>query len=367
MVPQLPESLKPAVDMVIAVHSASRPIDRAVSSIARAGLPLNGRDGVRVNVVCHNIGEAIIRERIQEPLRGQVRYLTCNDGISSPAGPFNVGLTGATAPYVSIMGSDDTLEPGALAQWLAVAQRHDSAAVLAPERHANGGKVRTPPVRVGRSRRLDPIRDRLSYRTAPLGLVRTAEIQRLGLHFTEGYKSGEDQDFSARLYFGGGRIDYARGAGHYLVGADATDRVTSDVRPIREDFAFATDLVTSSWFAALPESARSAIVTKLIRVHIFGVASSRDEVSWPPGERRALAETARELIDAAPRATSPLSIADVRLLTAIMDPAATNAQLLRLAVLRKKFGAPSTLVASNLWSQFSAEAPLRFMAASALL
>lgn len=365
--PHIPEPFTPAVDMVIAVHSASRPIGRAVQSVASAGLPVNSTGGVRISVVCHNIDESVIRERITEPLRGEVRYVNCRDGIPSPAGPFNAGLAAATAPYISIMGSDDMLEPGALAQWLSVAKRHDSAAVLAPERHAGGAKVRTPPVRVGRSRRLDPIRDRLSYRTAPLGLLQTAEIKRLGLKFSAGYKSGEDQDFSAKLYFGGGRIDYARGAAHYVVGVDATDRVTSDIRPVREDFQFATDLVASAWFTALPESARAAIVTKLVRVHVFGVASGRDEAAWTAGERAALAETTVALIDAAPSAAHALSIADVRLLTAIMDPAVANGELLRRARLRKKFGTPATLLASRPFAQFKADAPLRFMAASALL
>ncbi|MCU6480081.1 glycosyltransferase family A protein [Arthrobacter sp. A2-55] len=361
------ESIQPAVDLIIAVHSVSRPIDRAIQSVAQAGLGLNAAGGVRINVVCHNIDESQIRAQIREPLRDQVRYLSCRDGIPSPAGPFNAGLDAASAPYVSVMGSDDMLEPGALRQWLEIALRHDSAAVLAPQRHANGAKVRTPPVRVGRSRKLDPVKDRLSYRTAPLGLVQVAEIRRLGLRFTAGYRTGEDQAFSAKLYFGGGRIDYARRAGHYVVGADAIDRVTSEVRPLEDDFTFATELVASDWFGGLPDASQSALVTKLLRVHVFSAAASRNAESWTEADHTALAGVVKVLVAVAPHSVLPLSLADSRLLAAITSSTASGGELMELARQRRKFGTPATLLASNRRSQFKPESPLRFMVASALL
>ncbi|MEO6531509.1 MAG: glycosyltransferase [Specibacter sp.] len=308
-----------------------------------------------------------IRSQIAEPLASNVRFLECMDGIPSPAGPFNAGLAAATADYVGIMGSDDTLDPDSMRQWLAIARANNSAAVLAPQRHASGAKVRTPPVRVGRTSKLDPVKDRLSYRTAPLGLIQTSEIHRLGLKFSNGYKSGEDQEFSARLYFGGGRIDYAKGAGCYVVGADASDRVTSESRPIGEDFRFATDLVTTAWFLNLPERSRSAIVTKLIRVHVFAAAGSRSPADWTAEERLALSTVATTLIEAATAATRPLSIAEARLLAAIVDPGISTLELARRASSRKKFGRPATMIASRPGSQFAVEGPLRFMVSSALL
>lgn len=366
MHPDVP-AFSPAVDLVIAVHSTSRPIGRAVESAALAGLDLNVDGGLRINVVCHNIDTSPIQELIPEPLRERVRFLQCRDGVPSPAGPFNAGLDAATAQYASIMGSDDMLEPGSLRQWLEVAQRHGSAAVLAPQRHATGAKVRTPPVRVGRRHGLDPIKDRLSYRTAPLGLLETAEIRRLGLRFTPGYRTGEDQEFSSKLYFGGGRLDYARGAGHYVVGADAVDRVTSELRPVSEEFRFALCLVDSAWFKSLPGPSRRAIVTKLIRVHVFAAASSRDASAWTGAERAVLAAAAHSILAAAPDALHALSVADARLFTAITDPGRDSADLVHLGRLRRKFGTPATLLASRATAQFSPEAPLRFMVASALI
>lgn len=365
--PSVDDDFSPAVDLVIAVHRSTRPISRAVESAAAAGLPVNRDGGLRINVVCHNIDPKQIQEQVRQPWREQVRYLSCRDGVPSPAGPFNAGLDASTAPYAAIMGSDDTLEPGALQQWLEIARLNDSAAVLAPQRHASGAKIRTPPVRVGRSRDLDPVRDRLCYRTAPLGLIQTKEIRRLGLRFTAGYRTGEDQEFSAKLYFGGGRLDYARGAGHYVVGADAHDRVTSAHGSVSEDFRFALDLVASEWFSRLPDPAREAIVTKLIRVHVLGIAGARDADAWSDLERASLAEVARTVLAAAPRSLRPLSLADNRLFSAVVDPAISSVELLDLSRRRRKFGMPGTLIASGALSQFNPESPIRFMAASALI
>jgi hypothetical protein len=357
----------PAVDVVIAVHSSTRPVARALSSIASAGLELNAPDGVRVTVVCHNISRHEISRNVPPGLAAATRFLELRDGIPSPAGPFNYALQQATAEFVCILGSDDHLEPGALRQWLELARSHSSAMVIAPQRHAGGALVRTPPVRVGKRFGLDPVKDRLSYRTAPLGLLRRSEIQRLGLEFSADLRTGEDQIFSAKLWFGGGRIDYARGAGKYVVGADAEDRVTGQRREIGELFAFALELVADPWFVKLPLAQRQALVTKLLRVHVFGVILPRmDQGGWTDAEREDLAAVARTLLAAAPRADRPLSLADARLLRTILTPGPL-AEMLAAAAARRKFGRPQTLIASSLAAQLHPEAPLRFMAASALL
>ncbi|SFT36810.1 glycosyltransferase [Arthrobacter sp. ov118] len=362
-----PTDVVPAVDVVIAVHSSTRPAARALASIASAGLALNAPEGVRVTVVCHNISRDEISRNVPPELAAATRFLELRDGIPSPAGPFNYGLQQATAEFVCILGSDDYLEPGALRQWLELARSHSSAMVIAPQRHAGGALVRTPPVRVGRRFNLDAVKDRLSYRTAPLGLLRRSEIQRLGLEFSGDLRTGEDQIFSAKLWFGGGRIDYARGTGKYVVGADAEDRVTGQRREIGELFAFALELVADPWFVALPQAQRQALVTKLLRVHVFGVILPRaDQGGWTEAEREELARVVRALLAAAPGAERPLSRADARLLRSILT-LSPSAEMLAAAAARRKFGRPQTLIASSLAAQLHPEAPLRFMAASALL
>lgn len=353
---------------MIAVHSDTRPIERAVASAFAAGLELNVDGGLRVNVVCHNIEPEKIRGRLPSADAAKVRWLRCSDGIPSPAGPFNTGLEASDADYVSIMGSDDTLEPGALADWLAVARRNGSAAVIAPQRHANGSKVRTPPVRVGRRRRLHPVKDRLSYRTAPLGLIANAEVRRLALSFSSGHRTGEDQIFSAQLWFGGGRLDYARGCASYVVGDDAGNRVTYTRREVADELEFATYLAGSQWFTTLPAGYRRALVTKLLRVHVFGLVLVREELGGWTGEDRAqLARIARVLLAAGPGAAAALSLADNRLLDAVVDPEVPTPELAALARARRRFGAPATLLPGKLRALLDPESPVRFMAASALL
>ena len=364
----MPEQDGHHVDLIIAVHNAKRPIGRAVKSVAESGLGLNVQGGVRVTVVCHNVNIREIAARIPADLRDEVRYIELHDGIPSPAGPLNMGLDHATAPYSSVMGSDDALESGALGQWLRIAEKYGSDAVIAPERHADGRKVRTPVARIGRARRLDPVKDRLIYRTAPLGLIRTDAIRRMGLRFSEGLRTGEDQEFSAKLWFGARRIDYAAGSGQYVVGSDAGDRVTYTRRPVSEELQFIIRFLDNEWFLNRADRERRAIATKLIRVHIFSLVLTRYESGgWSQNDVAELALVLGKLLDVARGAASPLSIADRRLIDAILAPEATEARLVELARARRRFGNLATLIPSRFTASLDPESPLRFLPASALL
>lgn len=356
------------VDLVIAVHNSKRPIGRAVRSVAGSGLRLNREGGVRITVVCHNVAVSSIAARIPADLRSSVRYLELQDGIPSPAGPLNLGLDHATAPYCSVMGSDDALERGALEQWVRIAEKLGSDAVIAPQRHADGRRVRTPVTRVGRARDLDPVKDRLMYRTAPLGLIRTDAIRRMGLRFSEGLRTGEDQEFSAMLWFGAKRIDYAAGTAQYVVGSDAVDRVTYTRRTVSEELQFIIRFLDAGWFAKRSNREKKAIATKLIRVHIFSLILTRhDSGGWNRSDISELALVVRKIFDAAPEAADPLSIADRRLIDAILAPDATEARLVELARARRRFGKLATLTPSSPTAWLDPQSPVRFLPASALL
>lgn len=352
------------VDLVIAVHDPRRPIARAVRSALLGGLAASR---LRVTVVCHNVPTADIAGALGPELAAQVRLLELADGIHSPAGPFNAGLDAADARFVSIMGSDDMLEPGALAAWAAFAERGLDA-VIPVERHASGGIVRTPPVRVGRRALLDPVRDRLVYRTAPVGLIRSDVVRRLGLRMTEGVATGEDQDFSARLWFSPVRLGYARGMPAYVIGDDAAERATLAHRTVRDEFAAAAALTERPWFRELGLAARRAIAVKTVRIHVFSLIARRfDAGDWVPGEREELAAFIARLDEAAPGFTGRLSRADVAVLDALDDASVTDTQLARLVAARRRFGAPATVLAARGGQLFAPDAPLRFMIASALL
>ncbi|KRF04279.1 hypothetical protein ASH00_14325 [Arthrobacter sp. Soil782] len=357
-----------AVDLVIAVHTLTRPIGRAVESLSLSGLELNKPGGLRITVVCHNVQVADISPRISANLRDQVRYMQLDDGIHSPAGPLNFGLDAATAPYVAVMGSDDYLESRALRNWLRIAEDRSSDVVIAPQRHANGRKVRTPVHRVGRTRKLDPVRDRLTYRTAPLGLIRTSEMRRLKLTFVAGLPTGEDQEFSAKLWFGGGRIDYAAGAPRYVVGADANDRVTCTRRSVEDTLRFASMFVDSDWFTGRSLGDRRSMVAKLVRVHIFGLLETRSESGgWSGKDRYELASILRAVLASAEGSLEPFSRADCRVANAILDPEFPQERLMELARARRAFLSPTTFLPMRIKAAMTPESPLRFLPAAALL
>ncbi len=262
----------PQVDVVIAVHSASRPIHRAAASVLE-----HTAAAVRVIVVAHNIDPDVIRSNLGDLAEHPgLTLLSLRDDIPSPAGPMNHGLAHATAPFVALLGSDDEFAPGALDSWLAVQRETGASAVIPKIVIAGRPWAPLPPVRRGtRSRRLSARRDRLSYRTAPLGLI---DRERFGhLRFTEGIPTGEDIAFSAELWFRGRNLAIDREGPSYVVHEDAGDRVTSDPRPVPEEFAYLDELERAPWLTSLRRADRIALVSKLIRMQVIGAILARRE------------------------------------------------------------------------------------------
>lgn len=351
----------PAVDLIIAVHSVERPIARAVRSV------LDGSgDEVRVTVVCHDLEATAVADRLGElMLDARLRLIEHRDGIRSPSGPFNAGLDAAEAEWLAIMGSDDELEPGAAAAWLGRARQTGSAAVLPRivRRGVRDTVVATPPARAGRRDRLDGVLDRLSYRSAPLGLLRRDLVG--DLRFGGALPQGEDVLFSARLWFAGEPIALAPGPA-YLVHDDARDRVTMAPRPVGETLAFVEEVLDDRWFRTRPAGVRFALAAKLLRVNVLGEFVNRPRAAdWTPDERDDLARLVRGILDAAPSVIEVFPIADRRLLEALpSDSGVDAARLLALARARRAFGQPRTLLTRSPFRLLHREAPLRFMTAS---
>lgn len=347
---------------MIAVHDPARPIRRAVDSVLD-----HTSAAVRVTVVCHNTPQDGIRSQltghVDDP---RLRILELRDGVRSPAGPFNAGLDAATGRFTSVMGSDDELEPGAIDSWLAVANRDDASAVIPRLRHAGGPGVPTPPVRPGRRSRLDGVKDRLSYRSAPLGLIATDVFG--SERFVPDLPSGEDVAYVTAVWFAGHRISFDRHGPAYLIHSDARDRATTGAKPVSADVEFLRLLVDDPRFARLSGQQRLALVIKLIRIHIFGIVTNRpDSSEWTPSDRSDLAEMSRSLLAIAPAASGILSRADGRLLDAIRDEATPTERLLDLGVARRRFARPGSLLPRDLRRVFAREAPLRMIVASALV
>lgn len=350
---------RPVVDVLVAVHSAVRPVERA----ARSVLDGTRSTPVTLTIVCHGLDPAVVHGRLGVTARDpRVRVVPFADGVPSPAGPFNHGLDLATGRYTSVLGSDDYLERGAIDSWVRRARVDRADVVVARQRHQDGRPVRTPPVRPWRTSALDGVRDRLSYRSAPLGIVSRERFP--DLRFTTGVAVGEDIAYVAALWFSGARVSVDRGPA-YVVTDDASDRTTRAVRSVGEELAY-LDIALAACRALTPAQA-TAFVTKLVRVHVFGAVHNRPEAAaWDQDGRRALADAAERLLAVAPRAVEPLALADRRLLAQVRDPGSPVEELLRRARDRRRFGSLSTLVTADPRWLLHREAPARFMAASLL-
>lgn len=352
-----PSSNPRPVEVIIACHSASRPLGRAVASV----LDGNG-EHASVTVVAHGIDPAKLRAVLAPAHREIVRFLHHEDGIPSPAGPFNAGLASATAPWVSIMGSDDRLLPGTVDSWLRIARRTRAEAVLtrlslgSPDR-----LVPTPPVRPIRLGRLDARRDRLFYRSAPLGMMRTDAIRRLGLSMAKNLPVGEDVEFTTRLVTEL-RTAVDNSGPSYVIGEDATDRVTFTPLPMTKQLGFLPPLVESEWFRHAPLQVRQAIVVKMVRIHVFGAIHYRMEPSqWPPEERADLAFITQQLLDAAPGTECFFSLAERDLLDAALTPDIPAAILISRSAVRRRHGRPGTVLTSSLSAMLDPSSPLPTM------
>lgn len=348
------------VDVVIACHTPERPVGRAVASV----LDGNG-EHADVLVVAHNRDAEEIRGALRPEHRERVRILEHRDAFRSASGPFNAGMRADGAPFVAIMGSDDTLAPGAVASWLAV--QGSTGAELVLTRLALGDAehgVPTPAVRMHRGGLTDLARDRLAYRSAPLGLMSRAMLRRTGAALVEGATVGGDVGMVTRL-MATVPTAYDRCGPPYVIGEDAGDRVTYVIRPLAEQLGFFPDLLDAGWFAALTSSARRAIGTKVLRIHVFGAVFYRaDPAVWTPAERAELAAITADVLERALGCELPLSRADRRLLDACLDPGVPATELIAAAAARRRHGRPATVLTRDLRHLLDREAPPRFMAAS---
>ncbi len=347
------------VDVCIAVHAASRPIARVVGSV------LDGTAApVRVTVVAHNIDPAIIRAnlgaRIDDP---RVRLLSLQDGIPSPAGPLNHGLDHADGDFVSVAGSDDEFAPGAIDSWLRVQARTSAEMVIGRVRLADGRTDPYPPVRNGRRRTsLDGRKDRLSYRSAPFGIVGR---HRFGaLRFTPGLASGEDIAYSGRIWFSGAEIAYDLDGPPYIIHGDALDRVTYTPRPVPADFGFLDAVEGSDWFEALDARSRAAIVVKYLRMNVMDAIAARAVRAEEFGpHHRPLIDVVDRLHRMSGESFRVLSRADAMLLQALRDEHTSAERLQALVRARADHRRLDAVLPSSPLRVLDRQAPLRTLIA----
>lgn len=349
----------PEVDVIIPVHTRTRPVLRAVRSVLD-----HTAAAVRVIVVAHGVAREEIVANLAPLAEGdRLQVLHLDDGIASPSGPMNVGLDSATAPFVSLLGSDDELAPGALDSWLRIARETGASTVMARIDRLQTGTDRYPPVRLGRTRDLHPAKDRLAYRSAPLGLI--SRDHHSELRFTPGLHSGEDLEFTAVLWFTGSRIAYATSGPGYVGHEDEGDRVTHATRSVTEDFAFLNTTIDAPWFRRLPRSQRTAFGVKVLRLHFFDAVFHRlqtaDGIS---SHRPELEEVLRRVARAAPGSVGLLARVERRILDELRAPAPDPERIRFLLAARWEGGPLGTLVTRNPLRSLHRQGPYRTIKAT---
>lgn len=352
---------EPHVDVIIPVHTASRPIARAVASVLAGST-----SAIRVNVVCHNVAPPDIAASLGEWARDtRVRLLHHEDGVPSPAGPLNAGYAAATGAFTTLLDSDDEYEPGAVDAWLAVQRRHDADIVIPPLRYANGGSSRTPPTRPGRTRSLDGVRDRLAYRTRQHGLVRRSMFPHLIM--TTGLRTGEDVIQGASLWFSNASISLARGAPAYLIHTEGeNERTSATPKPAAESLLFLDAVLDPEFIASLSPAQREAFAIKLLRTHVMDIVALALASEQRDQDLSDLAAGARRIADLAPSALSVLSRREYRIIAEVLGGRDPDVLAQEQALLYD-FTRPANLLPRSWGRLLHREAPVRFLAATALM
>lgn len=346
--------IDPIVDVIIPVHTDERPIARAVASVLHSTTA-----DVRVNVVCHNVEVGRIARALGlwagDP---RVRLLEHRDEAPSPAGPVNAGYRSATAEFTALLDSDDVYETGAIDAWLAVQRRDDADVVIQPLRHADGRSPRTPPLRPGRRKRLNGVKDRLAYRTRQHGLVRRSSFP--GLAMTPGLRTGEDVVQGARIWYSPARISYARGAPAYVIHTDRGDRTSARAKPAAESLAFLDDVLGEGFLSRLSAEQRESFAVKLLRTHIMDVLSASIAMHATERDMPALSQAVQRITDVAPTAMAILSRREARIVRALLGGRYLDWLAHELLVVTD-YRRPSNLIPASLPRLFHREAPLRLL------
>ncbi|UYO98169.1 glycosyltransferase family 2 protein [Microbacterium sp. M28] len=352
--------MTPLVDVLVPVHSPTRPVRRLVASV----LP-HTKAPVRILVIAHNTPVEGIHEALGEWIADErVEVIAFRDGTRSPAGPLREGLGRVSAPYFTKIDSDDHLAPGAIDAWLETARRH-RADIIIPRmtEDAVRGGYPTPPRRAWRWV-LDPVRDRLAYRTSTMGLLASGLADAASP--TLGLAVGEDIVPSIALWFSGARVARAPWRAAYHVGSDAVDRTTAKPRPLEEELAFIGPLLEAPVWRRIGEDERSSIGAKVLRVHLSGSARRGAAAGWQGTDALAVAEAAARLAEAAPGMRRSLSRLDDAFLDALLAPEVDPERIGMAALRRGSYLRPGALIPSRSRDLLRTDAPLRFLSASTL-
>jgi len=348
-----------SVDVLVPVHSPQRPIGRLASTVLRTSVP------IRLVLIAHDVGEDAIRRALGEHgTDSRVAVLPFADGVRSPAGPLRYALERLESPFFMKIDSDDYLSIGAIESWVGAQRRFDADIVMPTMTMAGTPRhFPTPPQRPFR-RRLDPVRDRLAYRTSTMGLIRS-ELASTAMP-QPALQTAEDLAPGLRLWFSGARIVAADPRHPYVVSPDAVDRVTLEQRPIQDELAFIAPLLDEQLWSEIGIAARESVVVKLFRVQVVGALVKRAGRLLIQTELDFIASAVASLVGLAPSVARVLSRDDARLLHALQSRQTSAAEIQTLTARSARHLSPGGLMTASLADIARREAPLRYLAASTL-
>lgn len=256
----------PLIEVIVPVHTPTRPIARAVGSVLAAN-----STRIHVTVVCHGVQPALIAQELGEAsLDPRVRLVSLTDGIPSPAGPLNEGVRVSTGSYLTFLGSDDAFAEGALPAWETELAGFPDILIgqLVTE---TGGRILAPAPRIGRFHGLNVFRDMLNYRSAPVAALFAREllVGDSSPRFLEGARTGEDLGLGIVLWNTAQDIRYSQCTVGYYGYESGDDRVTHAPLPPNEIQAPVRAAVQLPALEGLPRRNRQAIAVKLLRHQVL--------------------------------------------------------------------------------------------------
>ncbi|WP_283138747.1 glycosyltransferase family 2 protein [Rhizohabitans arisaemae] len=187
----------PSVSVIVAVYNVEDFLGECLDSVLGQSIGRGNLELIAVNDGSTDGSAAILDDYATKNPEVTVIHQPNSGG---PGAPRNVALDRARGDYVFFLDSDDYLGSEALERMVAMAERNGSDVVLGKMVGTGGRQVPESMFRQSRDK-ADLYRHNVYNTLSPTKLYRRALIERLGLRFPEGLRTGEDQPFTALVYF----------------------------------------------------------------------------------------------------------------------------------------------------------------------
>ncbi|MEU0369790.1 glycosyltransferase [Streptomyces sp. NPDC006283] len=187
----------PDISVIIGAYNAMPYLTKTLTSVVEQSI---GRDRIEIITVndgsTDGTGEELERFAAEYPGLFQVFH---QENSGGPSAPRNKGLDHARGRFVFFLDADDYLGEEALERMLAMAEKNKTDVVLGKMVGVNG-RGAPASMFLRNQPRTDVFSSRVYWALNPLKLIRRELIERHELRFPLGYKTCEDQLFTAMLY-----------------------------------------------------------------------------------------------------------------------------------------------------------------------